>query len=265
MECGVKFYFSRILRVPSAPNQFGAFGTAIHAALREFVVKGVNAKKWMSQTELVKHFEYEMMKVRAGFTQKQFELRLEQGRSILPKYHAQKINQYEKYEKIETEFSINTKIEGISITGNLDKMVFEGNDITVYDYKTSKLKNTETKSKIPSKQSIDKGNFPPSYWFQLGLYTMMINEAFKDKNWKSRNAVIESLISNDDGQFDDFSMIYSNDDFDLIKSWVIKANDKLQSLNFMEGCNKCEWCQFAKESGQIIYIPNNDGNESTEE
>ena len=265
MSCGVEFYFSRILRVPSAPNQYGAFGTAIHAALREFVVKGVNAKKWMSQPELVKHFEYEMMKVRAGFTQKQFELRLDQGRSILPKYHTQKIQQYEKYEKIETEFSISTKIEGISITGNLDKMVFEGNDITVYDYKTSKLKNTETKSKIPSKQNIEKGNFPPSYWFQLGLYTMMINESFKDKNWKSRNGVIESLISNDDGVFQDFPIIYSNDDFDLIKSWVLKANEKLQSLNFMEGCNKCEWCQFAKESGQVIYVPNNDSSESTEE
>ena len=225
----------------------------------------MNAKKWMSQPELVKHFEYEMMKVRAGFTQKQFELRLDQGRSILPKYHTQKIQQYEKYEKIETEFSISTKIEGISITGNLDKMVFEGNDITVYDYKTSKLKNTETKSKIPSKQNIEKGNFPPSYWFQLGLYTMMINESFKDKNWKSRNGVIESLISNDDGVFQDFPIIYSNDDFDLIKSWVLKANEKLQSLNFMEGCNKCEWCQFAKESGQVIYVPNNDSSESTEE
>jgi uncharacterized protein (DUF697 family) len=35
---------------------------------------------------------------------------------LLPKFHTQKIQQYEKYEKIETEFSINTKIEGISIT-----------------------------------------------------------------------------------------------------------------------------------------------------
>lgn len=255
IECGVKFYFNRILRVPSAPNQYTAYGTAIHATLREWVVKGVNANKWMSVEDLIKHFEYEMMKVRAGFTEKQFELKIEQGRNMLSKFHSQKIQSYQKYEKIETEFSINTKINNISLTGNIDKMVFEGNDITLFDYKTSKLSTAEKESKAPSKKHIETEKFPPSYWFQIGLYTLMINEGFKEKNWKSRTGIIESLVTDENGEFRDFNITYSNDDFELIRFWVNRANEKLQEMDFLQGCNKCEWCKFAKESGQVVYIP----------
>lgn len=255
MRCGIEFYFNRILRVPSAPNQYGAYGTAMHATLREFVVNGVNKKQWMTAEQVVKHFEYEMMKLRAGFTEKQFELKLEQGKMILPKFWKQKLDQYQTYTKIETEFSINTKIEGISITGNIDKMVFDGNEISVLDYKTSKIDKSEKKSKAPSTQSIDKGTFPPSYWFQIGLYTMMINEAHGNKNWKSRHGVIESLEMNHEGHFPEFEILFSNQDFDYIKSIVIKANERLQDLSFMEGCGKCEWCTFAKQVNQVIYIP----------
>ncbi len=255
LRCGIEFYFNRILRVPSAPNQYGAYGTAMHATLREFVVNGVNKKQWMTGEQVSKHFEYEMMKLRAGFTEKQFELKLEQGKMILPRFWKQKLDQYKSYQKIETEFSINTKIEGISVTGNVDKMIFDGNEISVFDYKTSKIDKSEKKSKAPSQQSIDKGNFPPSYWFQIGLYTMMINEAHGNKNWKSRHGVIESLEMNHEGHFPEFEIYFSNQDFEYMKSIILKANEKLHDLSFMEGCGKCEWCTFAKQVDQVIYLP----------
>ena len=257
MKCGIEFYFSRILRVPSAPNQYGAYGTAIHATMREFVVRGVKLKKWMTEEEIVKQFEYEILKLRAGFTEKQFELKLDQGRTFLPKFRNQKLQEYQNYEKIETEFNIHTKIAGVSITGNIDKMVFDGNQITVYDYKTSKLSSSQNKSKAPSKSSKENEKFPPSYWFQLGLYTMMINEAHQQKGWKSRHGVIESLEMDNEGKFVNFEIVYSNEDFDYIKSIVERANAKLESLEFMSGCGDCEWCRFAKQVNQVIYVPTN--------
>ncbi len=255
MTCGIQFYFNRVLRVPTAPNQFGAYGTAIHATLREFVNQGVKNRQWMNETALVKQFEYEMMKLRAGFTEKQFELKLEQGKHFLPKFWTQKIEAYKKYQTVETEFGIHTKLGGISVTGNIDKMVFDGNQVTVFDYKTSKISSSKSKSKAPLKSNIEKEKFPPSYWFQIGMYTMMINEANQQKGWKSRHGIIESLEMDTNGEFQDFEIYYSKEDFDYIQSILEKANQKLQSLEFMEGCGKCDWCEFAKQVNQVIYIP----------
>ncbi len=257
MRCGIEFYFSRILRVPSAPNQYGAYGTAIHATMREFVVKGVNQQKWMTDQELIKHFEYEMLKLRAGFTEKQFELKLDQGRTFLPKFRNQKLSTYQEYSKIETEFSVFTKIADVSITGNIDKLVFAGNQATIYDYKTSKIASSKNKSKAPSKSTIENGKFPPSYWFQLGLYTMMLTEANQQKGWKSRHGVIESMEMDNNGVFPDFEIIFSNEDYEYITSIVETANEKLQNLSFLEGCGTCEWCKFAKQVNQVIYVPQN--------
>jgi len=202
-------------------------------------------------------FSFDFLKLRAGFTEKQFELKLDQGRTFLPKFRNQKLCEYQKYEKIETEFNVHTKIAGVSITGNIDKMVIDGNQVTVYDYKTSKLTSSQLKSKAPSKSSKENEKFPPSYWFQLGLYTMMINEAHEQKGWKSRHGVIESMEVNNEGEFVNFEMVYSNEDFDYIKSIVEKANLKLQSMEFMHGCGDCDWCKFAKQVNQVMYIPSN--------
>ena len=257
MTCGIQFYFNRVLRVPTAPNQYGAYGIAIHATLRDFVNQGVKNQNWMSEEGIVKQFEYEMMKLRAGFTEKQFELKLEQGKHFLPKFRAQKIDIYKNYGAVETEFGINTKLGGISVTGNIDKMVFNGNQVTVCDYKTSKISSSKSKSKAPSKSNIEKEKFPPSYWFQIGMYTMMINEANQQKGWKSRHGIIESLEMDTNGEFHDFEIYFSNEDFEYIQSILEKANQKLHSLEFMEGCGKCDWCNFAKQVNQVIYIPHN--------
>jgi DNA helicase-2/ATP-dependent DNA helicase PcrA len=102
-----------------------------------------------------------------------------------------------------------------------------------------------------------EGKLPPQYWFQLGLYTLIVSRQ-PNKNWVGSMALIDSLDKNNQGHFPVLKQTYSQDDYNLLTALLEEGNRKLKSLEFLEGCgNKdCQWCQFAKNSGQAsMEIP----------
>lgn len=149
LECGLKFYFTRIVRVPDAPSPAAAFGTAMHAAMKHWVDAWTKEKRWLTLQEVIQQFEREMYRQRYGFNEKQFKLRMQQGKDLLPLYYAARSDEFKRYQVVLTEKSISAVIEGIPITGFLDKIVFDGNRATVIDYKTGKPDNSKKKPCLP--------------------------------------------------------------------------------------------------------------------
>ena len=254
LECGLKFYFTRIVRVPDAPSPAAAFGTAMHAAMKNWVDAWTKDRKWMSVTEVVQQFEKEMYRQRHGFNEKQFKLRMQQGKDLIPPYYEARKDEFRAYQVVLTEKSISAVIEGIPITGFLDKIVFDGNRATVIDYKTGKPDNSKKKSAAPGPRSADK--LPHPYWFQLGVYQLMTNNQ-SGKSWDCNMAMIDCVEKDENGDFPLIKLHFDDQANATIRKWILEAQKKLETMDFMNGCGKsdCHWCTFAKDTEQVILVP----------
>lgn len=246
LECGISFYFNRVVRVPSAPIESAAFGTAIHNAFSEWIRSG-QAGLWWSEEELVKQFERELFFERHAFSKKQFDKRLEQGRKQLPLYYRAHRAEIESEGLALTEKSLQAVIAGVPVSGKSDKLVFRGNKVTIVDYKTGASKYLTSNSKAPAALDLDKK--PKSHWFQLGVYTLLVN-AQTQKEWQSEMAILEGVLPDEWGKFNRVKIHYSEEELEWIKAWIEHAKSKVDSLEFLNGCGNCAWCEFAKTSGQ---------------
>jgi DNA helicase-2/ATP-dependent DNA helicase PcrA len=258
LDCGLKFYFGRIARIPSPSSASMGYGTAVHATLKMLMDYAVveNKPDWPPAEKLLQWFKEAMLQERRSFTRQSFETRLKQGMETLPQYYAKRLPEFQQYQVIQTERWFETTIEGVRLGGYLDKIIFNGNDVTIVDYKTGKSSNIEKSFKSPSAKSLEEGKLPPKYWFQLGLYQLIINH-LPDKNWHAAMCQIDALDRNDEGDFPLFKQTYSTEDLQVLKSFIVEGQRKLNALEFLTGCGKpdCEWCQFAKDTRQVVEIP----------
>lgn len=257
LDCGLKFYFNRIVKLPSAPNAALGYGMAVHETLNKVISQGMQKKIWPTEQEFVQIFEQELFFRRGSFSENAFKLKLAQGREVLPSYYKTRLPEWKKNDVVLTERWLETGINGVIIGGKSDKLIFNGNHVIVVDYKTGKPERAEAKFKPPTPKSLAEGKLPPQYWFQLGLYTLIVSRQ-PNKNWVGSMALIDSLDKNNQGHFPVLKQTYSQDDYNLLTALLEEGNRKLKSLEFLEGCgNKdCQWCQFAKNSGQAsMEIP----------
>ena len=252
MECGLAFYYGNLIKVPQATNENLSFGNAIHGFMREFVMRIIKKVQSVTETDVQYMFEHHLGRERGGFSKKQYELRYAQGLSLIPLILNQKLEDYQKYKDVKTEYSISSRIHNIQIKGKIDKVILDGDKAIISDYKTGKLKNIELKSKAPNnkKQEI----FPPPYWFQTAVYALMINNN-QETTWKCNEGLIEALEPDENRQLKNINLYFSKDDFELVERWIILANEKLQSLSFLEGCGSqdCHWCNFGKKHELVVF------------
>lgn len=257
LDCGLKFYFGRLVRVPSSPSSSLGYGLAVHDTLTRLIEEGVSNKTWPDNETFISWFEYEMFKRRSSFTKISYESRLEQGRNQLPQYYQSRKDYFKSHQAIILERWFETSINGTIVGGKVDKLIFNGNDATIVDYKTGNSKNAEKQFRAPSPKSIAEGKLPPKYWFQLGIYMLIINNQ-QNKDWKAAMAIIDSLEKNENNEFPIFKQTYTDEELEYLKSRIMIANDMLKNLEFLNGCGKpdCQWCEFARQTGQTtVSVP----------
>lgn len=258
LECGLRFYFGRLVRVPSAPSAALGYGSAVHNVLWKTVDQAISKKTWPDENTFVELFENELFKQRGSFTPTGYQLKIDQGRERLPQYYRSRIDTWKSHGEIILEKWLQSSIDGIIIGGKADKLIIEDGNVTVVDYKTGKPENAESAFKPPTTDMLAKGKLPPKYWFQLGMYMLIVNH-YPDRKWNGIAAMIDSVEQNDKKEFPTFTQYYNQEDLALLKEYLVQGHHKLRSLEFLKGCGSedCEWCQFAKSTGQAI-LPETD-------
>lgn len=253
-ECGLKFYFNRIVRVPSAPSAALGYGKAVHDTLKKVVEEGTRKEqaKWADEEQVLRWFEQALYRQRADFTRESYQLKLAQGREQLPTYYRSRLPEWRSQTHLITERWLEASIDGIVIGGMADKLVFNGNDVTIVDYKTGNPKNAERMFNPPSDKAVLEGRLPPKYWFQLGMYNIIVSNV-SGKDWRGVMAEIDALDKDETGQFPVMKRTYSEEHLELLRSYLREGHRKLVNLEFLTGCGKpdCEWCGFARQTGQI--------------
>lgn len=253
-ECGLRFYYTRLIRVPAAGSDNLLYGNAVHDTLRWYLKNGTSKDlKWHTIEEVLHYFKEEMLQKRGELSLSAYEKRTAQGLAGLPVYLAERQEVFKTQTSIDLERKLNTRIEDIEVTARLDKIIYNGSHLEVVDYKTGKPKNALSKLKAPLKTEEDNLKFPNRYWFQLGMYVLICRSYFQNQ-YQVNTAWIDCVDKDESGSFPLIKTVYNSQELDFIKALIVNAKIKLNNFEFNRGCGKesCEWCNFVKSTGQVV-------------
>lgn len=177
-NCGKQYKYRYIIRLPSKPSATLSFGNTVHNTLREFYDQLRNSRSGLEGLVQPPTCDdllqiYKSKWIPSGYKSREHErLRKEFGERKLKAYYDSIYSSKEN--PIELEKSFFYKIDGISVTGKIDRIDLIGQEngkdvVDLIDYKTGKLKD-------PSDVKKD---------LQLALYVVVCEELF---NMKVRRA-----------------------------------------------------------------------------
>jgi DNA helicase-2/ATP-dependent DNA helicase PcrA len=199
-----------------------------------------------------------MNRKREIFSDEQFARRMEYGQMILPKYHERYINGWNRIISLE-KILTGIEIEGIPVSGRIDKIEFDGKNATVVDYKTGKFENAKNKFKRPGDgRSIESFEYESGgdYWRQAVFYKLLIDN-YRMKEWNVVSCDFDFIEPDKDtGEFCKQKIEITAGDASIVKEQIIAAWQGIQQMDF-HGCNDkdCDWCNFVKANFPAIPQP----------
>jgi DNA helicase-2/ATP-dependent DNA helicase PcrA len=248
LDCPIRFYYENIVRIPQAANDSMAFGSAVHYALQRLFEKmKANGEKFPPAETLVSDFVSFMHRNKSSFTEKQFENRLNLGRQLLPEFYAYYLPRWNKVVALEF-FVREVEMNGIPLKGKLDKIEFDGNSVTVVDYKTGSLANARQKGKLSPPG--EKNPLGGDYWRQLVFYKILLDHQ-RSKNWRMEKGVIDFIEQDQKTkQFHQFPLAVSPEYLSIVRDQITDTYRRIQNHEFYEGCGKedCNWCTFVRQN-----------------
>jgi DNA helicase-2/ATP-dependent DNA helicase PcrA len=245
LDCPLRFYFQCLIRVPSGKSPSATFGQAVHWALNRTFKK---LKEWDEEfpptEEFMKEFRWYMYRNRDSFTKEEFKLRLAYGEKIMPAYYELNVLQWNKVAVTERAIK-NIEIQGVPIKGNLDKIEFEGKNVTVVDYKTGKLKNALKKFLRPTNEDPNGGD----YWRQAVFYKILIDHD-RTNDWQVVSTIFDFVEPVKDGEYHKEKLFITTEDTDTVTEQITTVYQKIMAHDFNTGCGKkeCDWCHFVKSN-----------------
>lgn len=238
--CPRFFFYQDLLKVPSAANKFSSFGTAIHAALYDFYLNfKVKSPSDLELNYLLKRFEMHLKD--QGLNDIDYKDSLEFGIETLTNYYAKYAQISVRDTLLEYDFSYKgIDIDGISITGKVDKIEIlstESNTVNVVDYKTG---NPSNKAK-----ELKPGG---EYFRQIAFYKLLIDKARQsgESKYKMEYGEIDFVQSSSDGKYTKKQIKISSEDIDDLIAEIKDTHSKIKAQEFPMTSDKssCEKCRF---------------------
>jgi DNA helicase-2/ATP-dependent DNA helicase PcrA len=262
LDCPLKFYFQCLIRVPSGKSPAATFGSAVHDGLkRAFRALEGNNNEFPPTEDFMKDFRAYIFRNRDAFTKEEFKLRLDYGEKILPAYYEQNIQTWNKITLVELPIK-NLEIAGVPVKGNLDKIEFQGKDITIVDYKTGKVKNAKDKF-IPAGDDFIGGD----YWRQAVFYKLLIDHD-RTKDWQVVSTVFDFVEPISDGEYHKQKIVITPIDEQTVTDQITETYRRIQAHDFATGCGKkeCDWCHFVRSNfeqpGKILELTEGEESDS---
>lgn len=244
LDCPLKFYFQNLVRVPSGKSPSATFGQAVHWALNKLFLKmKEEGNEFPPVSFFTDQFKWYMYRNRDSFSKAEFKLRLEYGDKILPAYYDTHIHQWNKVVLTEKKIK-NVEVQGVPVTGNLDKIEFTGKQVNVVDYKTGKYKNALEKLRRPE-EGLEAGG---DYWRQAVFYKILIDHDHTN-DWEAISSEFD-FIEPVDQQYKKEKVVITPEDIAIVTGQITDTYRRILNHEFDKGCGKeeCHWCNFVKSN-----------------
>jgi DNA helicase-2/ATP-dependent DNA helicase PcrA len=243
LDCPLRFYFQCLIRVPSGKSPSATFGQAVHWALNKtYRLLKENENEFLSTEQFMNEFKWYMARNRDSFTKDEYKLRLAYGEKILPPYYEQNVGGWNKIAVTEKSIK-NIEINGVPIKGNLDKMEFDGKNVTVVDYKTGKVRNAKDKLLRPTFDAPMGGD----YWRQGVFYKILVDHD-RTNDWEVIDTIFDFVEPVSEGEYYREKYVISPADIEMVTDQITDTYAKIMAHEFSTGCGKkeCDWCHFVK-------------------
>lgn len=246
LTCPWQFFYSNLIRIPKIPNKHMTLGTAVHAALRSFF----DAQQHNGGTKelLLDAFTHAME--RTSLSGSVYDEILTKGREALEGWFDAHNGTWPTETKNEyrVDTAIDLALQGLSgelsqlrVRGDLDKIEFESDGVTVVDYKTG---NPKTRNHILGEtKAADAGN----YFRQLAFYKMLLDAEGK---YVMKRGVIDFVQPKENGKYVREVFDITNKDVDKVRKEIEEMAEDVIALGFWdERCEKhkkgeCEYCSL---------------------
>jgi DNA helicase-2/ATP-dependent DNA helicase PcrA len=258
LNCPLGFYYKNILRVPDGQNEALQFGSAIHYALEQLFKKMASgfsapansietaAKKeqFPSATEMIADFKLYLFNHRSNFTKEAFDRRIIYGEDVLGNYYNQYINTWNKVVSIERNMR-GIMVNGVPLKGKLDKLEFNGREVTIVDYKSGKVEKALTKTNPPNDDDPNGGD----YWRQAVFYKLLVDN-YAQKDWKVVRTEFDFIEPDITGELRKADIVITPADIETVKQQLTQSWHKISAYDFYTGCGKpdCHWCNFVRDN-----------------
>jgi DNA helicase-2/ATP-dependent DNA helicase PcrA len=244
LKCPLTFYFENVIKVPTARSESMGFGNAVHYALFSLFISMSKSKdKKFPDKETFYNYFLEGLKNHAShFTDKEFERRKDFGKELLPELYDHYIDKWHKVVTVEYRIN-NAEVDGVPITGALDKMEFDGNKVNVVDYKTGSPDNGKKKLNRPDEKDPNGGD----YWRQIVFYKILMDND-RTKSYEMISGEIDFVQKNSKKQFSKEKIFVTPEDVKIVREQIRNTYARIMNFEFTVGCGKedCQWCNFVK-------------------
>ena len=187
-----------------------------------------------------------MLSYKSHFTASEYTGYLEEGKQNLIEFVRHYWPMWRHAESM--QFEIKKKeafFREIPISGQLDRIDFIGNRITVIDYKTGNSSNAKQKVKAPDAKNPDGTD----YWRQMIFYSIVLDyyPEFRNKDFSS---IFYFVIKNED-TFAEVQVIPKQ----KVGQQIIDVYTKIRQKKFAPGCGEsdCTWCNYLN-SGSLLKL-----------
>ena len=245
LRCPLSFYYEHILRVPFLKSDALAFGSAVHDALERFFRDMKLTGSFPDKEALMTYFKSGLFREAASFTPVQWDRRTEQGLTMLSDYYDYYIDSF--HTNVEIEMSVpRLMIDGVPVTGKIDKIEIDGSNCTVVDYKTGDPdKSSTANTSAPNEKAPHGGD----YWRQMVFYKLLIDN-YTDRGLTVTMGMFEYLEKSK--KTNEYRRIYIpmyQQDLDTVRGQLKDSWARIQNHEFDLGCGEpdCHWCNFAKQ------------------
>lgn len=251
LDCPLGFYYNNIVKLPRASTPDQAYGKSVHLALKKIYPNKREGKlDYLSKNEFLFSFEENFAKHQSHFnTQDSYYSYVQRARHQLPLFYDKHIKSFKEERIVQIEYPVHLIVQDVPVMGILDKLIFNGNKVTIVDYKTGSYAKSskETKRFNAPKDDNDHGG---EYWRQGAFYKMLIDNVHlkrPDKKWKTE-AVLFQYIEPENGEFFVKEFTYTEEQMQQLLTLIKNTWERIQHKDFAEGCGKaeCQWCTFAK-------------------
>ncbi len=244
LRCPLAFYYETILKVPFQKNDALAFGSAVHYALeRMFLDMKEKNGEFPGKDHVLGAFNSALYSEASCFTPVQFERRMEQGHTLLTEYYNHYLNSFQK--NVEIEFKVPRYIlDGVPVTGKIDKIELNGNSCKVVDYKTGDPDKSANANTAPPNEKEPLGG---DYWRQMVFYKLLL-ENYEEKSWKVTLGMFDYIQKSKTGEYKQIVVpVFANDE-EIVRGQIKDTYGRIMNHEFDKGCGKetCHWCNFAK-------------------
>ena len=219
------FLERNLLLFPQAKSPAAVFGTAIHKAI-ELSYVFLKRENRLPTTDQINHWFESTLKVgRLG--EKDFNDRLNKGLGVLADYFESRKKQFDPAHIITVKFeSQGAMVGNAPLTGEIDKLVKDGSEMVVYDFKTGKPPKDWLGRDAYEKAKLHK------YKNQLGFYKLLIENSreFGEK-FEVRKGVLDFIEATDQNNFE-LTLQMTPEFIDRLSRLVQAIYLKISNLDF---------------------------------